>query len=317
MKKFNLLILSIILVLVIACDDVLEENIGNDQISVLSPLEGAIIYGNSSQFSWQELEGADSYRIQILNENQGYILDSLITSTIFNYNISPGSYKWRVRGENFAYSTPYTFPLGFSVQESTDLSNQLIELVTPTVDFYTNNTDLIFTWNQITSSESYNFELVKNFNGMETILLETDFTENSMEINPSLMNEDSEYIWKVKAKNSISETEYSNRSVFIDRQVPNQPILSSPDDQFISSSTQLTFNWQNGIDEGNIQSEITNTIEISTDINFSTIVESNSTINNSSLLIFNDIGTYFWRVVSKDEAGNQSDYSIVRTFTIE
>jgi len=85
----------------------------------------------------------------------------------------------------------------------------------------------------------------------------------------------------------------------------------------VTSTSIVTFNWSNGSDTGNIQSAITNTIQVSPDINFNTLLISEDTLNNSYQYTFSETGIYYWRVKTADAAGNQSDTSILRTITIE
>lgn len=318
MKKQNNIILALIsFIIIYACDDILEEDITNDFIQIISPLEGTVIEGNTVQFSWQALEGADDYKIQIIKSNQVYEVDSLVTTNAFVYTLSEGSYKWRIRGENFAYQTAFNFPVNFTVEETEDLTNQTISLSTPSIDFYTNNTSITCTWNAISFADSYSFELIKNLNGEETIFQEVAITGTSLSIDAGLLNEDSEYIWKVKAINTTSETPFAERSFFVDTEIPSQPTLSLPADQDTVEPSLVTFNWTNGSDSGNIQSTITNTLEISTDVNFGTIIFSTETENNSTSYEFETANTYYWRVKGIDAASNESDYSTVRSIVVE
>jgi hypothetical protein len=83
------------------------------------------------------------------------------------------------------------------------------------------------------------------------------------------------------------------------------------------SISTVTFNWDNGSDTGNIQSQITNSIEIATDVNFSNIIDTTNTINSNSQYEFTTVGSYFWRVRAVDAASNVSVYSTVWTLVIE
>lgn len=316
MKKYNSILL-ILLTLFFSCDDVLEEDITNDLIQTISPSNGSVVLGNTTHFSWVSLDGVDDYRIQILNESQVNIVDSLISSNTFTYNLSPGNYQWRVKGENFAYQTDYTFPINFSIESSEDLSSQSLVLQTPTDNFYTNNTSIIVTWDEIITAESYSLELIKNLGGLETVLQESDILLTSYNLTSSNFDEDAEYIWKVKAVNTSSETSFAERSIFIDTNTPNQPSLVSPIDLESFSTSTITFNWSNGTDTGNVQSTITNTIEIASDSDFNIITNTSSTESNSYIYTFESTGVYYWRVKAHDLASNESDYSIVRTIEIQ
>ena len=316
MKKTFKLICILTIAVICSCDDILEEDITGDTVQIASPSEGQVVLGSTVQFLWQNLDGADNYRVQVLDQNQTLALDSLVSQNQLEYNLNEGSYQWRVKGENFAYETEYTFPVNFTVEVSEDLTNQNVLLSTPSDELYTNETNITFTWNTLSSADSYTAEVVKSNNGETTIYQEASIATTSFNIDAALFDVDAEYIWKVKGVNTTSETAFSERSLFIDRVAPNIPTLNTPDDNS-TSATEVTFNWTNGTDTGNIQSTVTNTIEIASDINFSSLLFSDDTQNNTYQYTFSNTGVYYWRVRAYDLAGNQSDNSITRTLTIE
>ncbi|MEP1490163.1 MAG: hypothetical protein ABJK28_17220 [Algibacter sp.] len=312
----NTFLVAILLLLSCACDDILEDDITNDNVQIAFPIEGSLIDGNVVQFSWQDLDGADNYRLQIIKSNQLLEVDSLITANTFDYTLSPGTYQWRIKGVNFAYETAYIFPINFSTQSSSNLTDQDVALLSPSIDLYTKNINTIFTWSKLASATSYNFELIKNLGGEQTIFQQADILSGTLTLEASLFDEDAEYIWKVKALNETSETTNALRSLFLDRVIPSQPGLTSPTDQDTVTTT-VTFNWTNGADSGNVKSSITNTIEIASDVDFNTITHSETTSNNTVQYEFTSTGTYYWRVKAIDAASNTSDYSIVRSIIVE
>ncbi len=316
-KLINTLPILLIFLTFFTCDDILEKDITSETIQIISPVEGVTITGNTVQFSWQELEGADHYRIQILKQNHVYELDSLVSTTTFVYPLNTGNYQWRIRGENFAYETVYTFPIAFSVEESEDLSNQSVVLKTPSENFYTNGQSVVFTWNALGTADSYAFELIKKLNGEQTVFQQSDIAGTSVSLDATTINEDAQYLWKVKGVNATTETPFSERSFYIDRVVPNQPSLSEPTDQKTIAISNVTFNWTNGTDTGTIKSTITNYLQIATDIDFNAIIHTANTSNNSLQYNFTTVDTYYWRVRSIDASNNQSDYSAVRSIIVQ
>jgi len=302
--------------LVFACNDVFEDDITNDTIQIISPMSGAIIDGNRVQFSWNDLDGADDYRIQILDDQQVRILDSLVPTNVVSFVFNSGAYQWRVRGENFAYTSSYSFPTDFSLEASEDLTNQVVSLQTPASNFYTNEPDILFTWAGIETANTYSFELLKDDNGLQTILLEEGIIATSFSVDAVLLDTDAEYIWKVKALNDSSETPFEGRSFFLDTETPNQPTLVAPVDME-TGATIVNFNWTNVTETGNVQSPVMNTIEIGDDIDFNTLVITDTTVNNSYQYTFDTSGTYYWRVKAEDAANNTSDYSMVRSVIVE
>ena len=116
-KVYNIGQLLMIMVFFMGCDDIFEENISDDVLTVISPKDNAIINSNSVTFMWNILDGADEYNIQVSEQStSAIILDSLVTGNIFSIQMESGTYHWRVRGENFAYMTSYSFPESFSIE---------------------------------------------------------------------------------------------------------------------------------------------------------------------------------------------------------
>ncbi|GGD07614.1 hypothetical protein [Hyunsoonleella pacifica] len=310
--------LLLFLAIICSCDDILEEDITNDTVQIIYPVANTSFDGNTVRFSWQSLDGADEYRVQITTIDQLNTIDTLVPSTELKYTLNTGDYQWRVRGENFAYQSAYTFPINFSVKETNDLSGQFVALQSPSENLYTNIPVTIFNWNTINAAESYNFQLIKKTTaGEQTVFQEANIMSNSITIEASVINEDAEYIWKLKAVNTTSESEFSERSLFLDTTAPNQPGLSEPANENTISPSMVTFNWTNGTDTGDLKSEITNTLEIAADSDFNNIVHNANTVNNSLQYEFTTPNTYYWRVIAIDAASNKSDYSIVRSIIVE
>lgn len=319
MKKIiNLVKITMIFsLLLVSCDDIFEEDISDETIQTIYPSQNAVIEGNAVNFQWHSIEGAEDYRIQVVDINRSdyIILDSLIGQTHFIHSLGPGDYRWRVRAENFAYKSSYSFPILFSMETSDNLSGQTLFLSTPKNNLYTNNKDNTYTWQTLSAASTYTFELQKNSGSLETVLMEENIQSTSFTPGADLYDEDAEYRWRVKGVNETSETEFTSRSIFIDTQTPNIPSLDSPADESSSVTRTIIFNWDNGTDAGNVKSEITGTIQIASNENFNTVIATGEG-EDSYQHTFDNPGIYFWRVIAADEAGNTSDYSEVWKITV-
>lgn len=297
--------MSMIACLGYSCDDILEEDIQNNQIITLNPKEGDSIAGNTVQFLWEGLEGADSYRVQVYRESN-LVTDTTVSTYPFTEVLIEGSYQWRIKGQNFAYETPYTFPVVFTVTPSDNLSNQTLILTSPSDNIYTNNTTIIFTWNPIPSAISYTFELIKvTGSGDITVFLEEEIQSTSLELDAVVIDSDAQYKWQVKAVNETSETNFFSRGFFIDTEAPLVPSLVSPDlDEEFEVGEDISFSWTFGADPGNVVSSVSSFYEIASDQDFQTIIISDVITPTSINLTFENSGSYYWRVRGEDEAGN-------------
>ncbi len=319
MKKLNRVFYVFLAVLVYQCDDVLEEDISDDSIAIIAPDDGVAIEGNLVQLRWTALDGADGYRLQITSENnRAIVLDSLVDQTRFDYQVEPGSYTWRIRGENFAYNSPYTFESAFSVVASLDLTNQLLTLESPVEDRYTNEVDFNFTWQPISTADSYEFELLRvDGSGETSVFQESNLVAATIGLEDGIVTEDNAYIWQVKAVNATSETRFFRRRFFVDTQNPPAPTLNGPAaDASFGTTDEVQFSWSFS-DTGTVQSPISSTLEISTDENFSTILLSDTNDSDEFTNTFTTTGTYYWRVRGDDTAGNNGDNSATGSFSVD
>lgn len=320
MKTINKIILMLSLVSLTSlcsCEDILEDDISNDTVQIISPQNNQDIYSNVVNFQWQELSGADKYRLQVYNDASSMILDSLVSQTHFSYAINVGNYQWRIRGENSAYSSNYTFNNNFSVFQTTDLSTQQVILSNPSDAFYTNNASLILTWGSLAAAQTYNFELINVTNSESIVSQQNNLTSTSVTLNNTLLTSDAEYRWKVKGVNNSSETPFSFRKFYLDRSNPNTPINVSPlNNSTQTQSQQITFNWSIPADVGIIQSTLSYVIEFSNDINFTSIFQTSDVTTTTFQQSFATIGDYYWRVRAKDLAGNVGVNSTVFKFTV-
>jgi hypothetical protein len=321
MKKIvNISIIFSSLLLLIACDDVLEEDITDDSVTVVAPKDKSNLDGNSVQFRWDELKDADDYRIQVVEQaTQRSVLDSLVKGNNFTFGLDPGEYSWRIRGENFAYTTAYSFPISFTLSASDDLTNQDVFLSSPSENFYTKDSNIILTWDRIQTATSYTVVVEKTFqNNTSTEINTPDLTNTDFTLNSTVLSEDAIYTWKVKAvnKNNDTQTKFSTSKIFLDTQAPNQPTLTSPDKD-AKESSPITFTWNIPSNTGEVQSKLSSLIEVATDSGFTNIIETISTTSNAQEITFSDVGDYYWRVIIIDDAGNESVESEERKITVE
>lgn len=309
MRTIRLLIFFPLCIACISCEDIIEEDITNDMVTITYPQNNQQIESNVVNFQWNELDGASDYRIQV-QSGQFIVLDSLVSSNNFTYELDPGTYKWRVRGENFAYKTEYTFPIEFTLIETGDLSNQQVILVSPSNNIYTQNITPTFSWNSIAAADTYDLELVNVTNGNNIIHQVPGQTATSYTLPGSVITQDGQFIWRVRAKNEDTQTNFTSRTFYIDRTPPNQPQNVSPaNDIILNDGAIVNFSWNAPTDTGAVTSPIQFTIQIATDQNFNNIIQTDNTSVSSYQYTFNTVGNYYWRIKSKDLAGNESSQS--------
>lgn len=309
-NKINFLGVLALFLLLTSCDDIFEEDITGQSITIVNPQNGDVIEGNTVQFLWNTIHGATKYNLQVYGNNL-LIVDTTITTPPFLMVLNEGIYQWRVKGVNFAYQTDYTFPVQFEVVQTEDLTNQIVVLGSPSDNLYTNNTNITFTWQALPSATSYTLEILKvTQTGNITVLLEEGISTISFTTDNTILNDDAHYIWRVKAVNETSATIFSSRNLYVDTVEPSLPILLTPEfEEEFDTNEQVNFSWNFGTDTGNFPSPIRSYFEIATDINFNTILENGSTSTTNVSFEFVTPGTYYWRVSGEDLAGNTGPFN--------
>ncbi|MCK8479012.1 hypothetical protein [Psychroserpens algicola] len=94
------------------CEEIIEvEDISEETISILAPTNNAILDVNDINFSWEPIEHAENYHLQIATPNfelaQQIIEDTLLTSSNFTKILPTNEYQWRIKGVNSAYQTQF------------------------------------------------------------------------------------------------------------------------------------------------------------------------------------------------------------------
>ncbi|WP_300570377.1 hypothetical protein [Flavobacterium sp.] len=318
MRTINKIIIIALSLFAFSCEDILEEDITNDIVQVIAPTSGDVITSNVVDFQWNQLKGADKYRVQVYNSSQAIVLDSVVSNkTSLIAPISAGEYQWRVRGENAGYVSTYSFPESFSVVESLDLTNQQVLLSNPANNIYTRSTTLSCSWQTLNPADYYELELVNVTAGQTIVHQESDITGTSFLLNSTLLAQDAQYEWKVKGVNATSETAFSSRTFYVDRVAPSASENSLPIDNSVQVAGQpIRFTWTVPTDTGTIQSPVTYSIEFSNTVGFNTILRTSSSAIAQIDETFTASGDYYWRVKTTDKALNTSIYSTPIKFKI-
>ncbi|PWH83986.1 hypothetical protein DIS18_05410 [Algibacter marinivivus] len=110
MKYLKLIVL---LFFVISCDDIIEvEDISDKTITILAPTDTSVLTLTDVTFSWNTVEDAEQYKLQIAVPNfesaTQIVLDTIITNSNFTKTLEFGDYEWRIRAENAGFQTKYT-----------------------------------------------------------------------------------------------------------------------------------------------------------------------------------------------------------------
>ena len=318
MKKYKNFILFILVSLIVSCNDVFETDISNNSVQIIYPSDNTIVQNNIVNFQWEPVEDASEYQLQIFLSNRRKLMDTTIEAEEFSLPLNENNYIWRIRAKNFDYQTDFTDSIHFRVIIPVDLSNQTVVLTSPDDGIYLNTSDnLIFTWDDLLSADYYRFQIVKEKNGLLTILNEPNITDNYYNLANNLINNDNAiYHWKVKAFNSSSQTDFSERVFYIDTVKPQPVLLNLPVNDVTLNNLNVDFSWQTNPDTGFVQSPIHYLIIISPNSDLSNVMTQLQTNDTQISYVFPFTGSYYWTVIPIDGANNQGEISEIRHLEI-
>nr|WP_294862133.1 hypothetical protein [uncultured Fluviicola sp.] len=317
-KKFinRILILTLSLSL-FGCKDFIEKNISEETPVLILPSNNSTIDANPVHIKWEELEGATKYRIEIVSPEfaniQSFPLDSIVSGTNFFFGLDSAQYEIRITAMNAGFSSKPSEIKRFWVGTSQGGGNSVTLTYPNDAEYYNESFLGKFKWNPVTSAavSSYTFELheTTSFGGAYIGQPVNQLGATEITIPEAIGSEiaDGSYCWGVKAYfTGGGDTEFSKRIFYIDKTDPAPANLSVPLNNAAISAGTITFTWTLPSDIGTIQSPRTSKIQIAHDTGFTNLVTINpdafSTLNTVNVPLTS--GTYYWRVIVMDEAGN-------------
>jgi len=328
--KQSLIIGSFFLLMttLIACNkDSITENTENE-VGLYFPDNHNTFYDNEIKFAWPD--DLSSYKVSIytwLNyQSDVLVLDTNLTENILYCTLPANEYIAFVSS-----NTNDTLARGrFSISQLTDLTNYHPSIPLPLTNYFTQSQFFNLHLNVQYFVNSYEIiikEGVDFYNSQNTLFIDTfHVVDNSYSahMDTSLYTEsvtipqgifalETQYSIGVKAINNYSSSNYSTRTISIDDTDPVPSTLNSPINTVPSGT--VTFEWEIMPDIGPIQSPVTYILLLSPYPNFT---PSHSGYGVGSLDTWDldlEPGTYYWRIWSRDAAGNDS-YSLTNQLII-
>jgi len=278
-----------------------------DKVLVLSsPGSNSYLTISHTTFWWEEVSGTDKYQLQVVSpdfsHSQSLVVNESLTGTTFSADLPSGSYQWRVKAINSTSSTSY-FTGSFTIYKS-DITSQLVSLITPVDGSSLNLATVSFQWNPIAGAD-YQFVLKKGSWDTGTEIQRKKISSTSIDFALT----DGDYTWGVKAIDKIdgSETNFSVRSFSVDRVPPLIPTLVLPENNSIINSGQVSFQWK-ATDQ--TDKDLSYTLDVYKQSGATSVLVIHQILSGTQYNFnYSGSGTYFWQVSAKDKAGNISDFS--------
>jgi hypothetical protein len=128
-------------------------NLSGQLVSNVTPTNSTITGNKRVAFSWNSLNAALQYQIQILNSSSGIVKDTTTTLTTYTYSLPnvSASYSYKVRALNSTsvsqYNTPFTFTIDVTPPAAPTLSipiNASLVTATNSLTWVRSGTDVVF-----------------------------------------------------------------------------------------------------------------------------------------------------------------------------
>jgi len=178
--------------------------------TLIEPQNNLATLGDTVKFAWQATEYSLKYRLQVseredfstrLYDIQG-IVDTFITLSGFK---GATDYYWRVRAENNGGSSEFSITNKFS----TGFPGGAPVLLYPEDVSLNKELDPVFKWNAVDLADKYHFQLSEGLAiDVNDLLLDTLVTDTTLYYKYKL-DVSTIYSWRVKALNSIGETDWA------------------------------------------------------------------------------------------------------------
>ena len=106
-------LIVILAVAFLSCEELInEDNISGETVVLTAPSDGAALAQTDIVLSWEVLDGAAEYQLQIAQPSFAaplqIVKDSILTGNHLSVSLDPNSYEWRVKARNSAYETGFS-----------------------------------------------------------------------------------------------------------------------------------------------------------------------------------------------------------------
>ncbi len=263
------------------------------------PEDGAIGVALPVNFSWDVLQNATNYTIQVASDEEmaNILIDEDITTNSYTDNgvlVTNSLYYWRV---NCNVATAWSNVSSFSTNDYVILSSPENGTV--------QNIILDFTWREFPDAEDYSFQIAEDAEFTNIVIDVTAIEDSTYTLETNLEGE-SQYYWRVKHNSSEWCTPWSFTTVSLDN---NNTEPNYPSDGASNVGQVPTLNW---LAMNNVTYYL---VQLASDSNFNNIVissvESSAEYDVSDDdIILNLDTTYYWRIRS-----DKSEWSNTWSFT--
>lgn len=312
----------IIIIVSFSCTkDFIVKDIKKELVTIISPVDNFKTPNNTITFWWDELEGAETYNLQIVSPNfssvSSLVLDTVISTNKFTKTLIPGTYQWRIKATNNGGSTAYV-TRDLIIDTTSNLGLVSVNLISPTGNYVTQNNNVTFSWNALAAASYYELKYTNLTTNSITTISSIYSTSYPVILNTASGTED-KYSWQVKAYNAFSQTITNTIRTFkVDLKAPMVASILTPTVYGYSLRDTFHLKYVRSGLSSDIKYDI---LTLGSDSLFtSPFTQTLSTVApfqiNSILTYSGTAVPYWWKINSVDSVGNISTQSLSKRFYI-
>ncbi|WP_340105580.1 T9SS type A sorting domain-containing protein [Rhodohalobacter sp. 8-1] len=284
------------------------------KVTLVSPEDEAQDVDVIPLLSWQAVDDADSYSLQVSASSDFSMTFtdlSDLTSTQLEVDelAQETTYFWRVRAENEAGIGDWSDVWSFTTELSPP---SVVVLISPEDDAQDVSVMPLMSWDDANGAETYSLQVSTSPDFSTTVTDLTGQTNTQIEIGQ--LDFENVHFWRVRAENESGFGPWSDVWSFTTEQEPTEPpakvTLLTPEDGSVDVTTSPVYTWES------IANAETYTLQISKFEDFSELENDFTELRSTERIIRNyDFSTqYFWRVRAFNDGG-AGEWSDVWTFT--
>jgi formylglycine-generating enzyme required for sulfatase activity len=272
-----------------------------------SPVDGGSVGDATPVLDWEDITGATGYHIQIntASDFTGNVIAYDNTISVSAYPVATalendGTFYWRVKIKDADdiwgdWSNTWSFNVDVTLDVPTNPN--------PSNGSSSIDTTPLLEWGNVTGASSYEIEISLD-NDFSSILESTSGFSISQYQMETLLSDNTSYYWRVRIYDE--DAIIGNWTTWTFSVNINEPANPSPFNGGTTIYTTPLLDWDNITDALNYE------IEISTVSNFSSILESASSLNSSHHQITSILSNntpYYWRVRTQNDDNVNGDWS--------
>ncbi len=279
------------------------KDITGKSVTVISPEDGSVVNSADVAFSWEELPGADRYRVVISSmedEAGGVVADTTLTGAVFRQQFDDGDYCWRLQAFNDNYSGEPQNHL-FRVKSSEDISGGRVRIISPAKDAEITTGDVVFAWEPLKGAETYRVIVAEpSFAAAKKILIDSVLTGRV--VKAEIPHGD--YQWKITAANKVYESlpEIFDFSVRTTEDLAGKSVtIIAPVEGAAIKTPTATFLWEPLTGAENYRVTV-----VSPSFDAPVSVAADETVSGTTLRIELPDGIYQWKITAMNASSHTS-----------